>query len=48
MMGALLAAGLCSIEHVYFKYLRPSVHKRDTAGCCALLSLVSHALNSSK
>ena len=41
MCGALLAAGLCSLEHLYFSYLRPTIHKRDTAGCCALLSLVS-------
>ena len=41
MMGALLAAGLCSMEHVYFKYLRQSINKTEQAGCCALLSLVS-------
>ena len=41
MMGALLAAGLCSMEHVYFKYLRKSINKTEQAGCCALLSLVS-------
>ena len=40
MMGALLAAGLCSLEHVYFKYLRQSITKTEQAGCCALLSLV--------
>ena len=42
MCGAALAAGLCSLEHFYFKYLRRSIHKQDTAGCCALLSLVSN------
>ena len=41
MMGAVLAAGLCSLEHVYFKYLRQSINKTDQAGCCALLSLVN-------
>ena len=40
MMGVVLAAGLCSLEHVYFKYLRGSINKTDQAGCCALLSLV--------
>jgi len=39
MCGAALAAGLCCLEHVYFNYLRPSIHKQDTAGCCALISL---------
>ena len=41
MMGAVLAAGLCSLEHIYFKYLRQSINKTDQAGCCALLSLVN-------
>ena len=45
MCGAALAAGLCCLEHVYFNYLRPSIHKQDTAGCCALISLVRHVLN---
>jgi len=39
MCGAALAAGLCSLEHFYFKYLRPTINKTDTAGCCALISL---------
>ena len=40
MCGVLLAAGLCSLEHVYFKYVRNNVKKTDQAGCCALISLV--------
>ena len=40
MCGVLLAAGLCSLEHVYFKYIRNNVNKTDKAGCCALISLV--------
>ena len=45
MCGAALAAGLCSLEHFYFKYLRPTINKTDTAGCCALISLVSFKQN---
>ena len=41
MCGVLLAAGLCSFEHFYFKYVRNKVHKTDKAGCCALISLVT-------
>jgi len=39
MCGVLLAAGLCSFEHFYFKYVRNKVEKTDKAGCCALISL---------
>ena len=47
MMGAVLAAGLCSLEHVYFKYIRQSINKTDQAGWCALLSLVNTDIFSS-
>jgi hypothetical protein len=40
MCGVLLSAGLCGLEHVYFKYIRNNVNKTDKAGCCALISLV--------
>ena len=40
MCGVLLAAALCSMEHLYCKYVKKNVHKRDKAGCCALVSLV--------
>ena len=40
MCGVLLAAGLCSLEHVYVKYVRNNVNKTDKAVCCALISLV--------
>ena len=40
MCGVLLAAALCSMEHLYCKYVKKSVNKTDQAGCCALVSLV--------
>ena len=41
MCGVVLAAALCSGEYLYFRYIRNFVGKTDTAGCCALISLVS-------
>ena len=43
MSGILLAAVLLALEHVYFKYVRKRLAKRDRGGCCALISLVSIA-----
>lgn len=41
MMGILLAAALLFFEHLYFKYVRKHLAKKDRGGCCALVSLVS-------
>lgn len=38
--GIALAAGLTGLEHAYVKWIRPKVARRDTAGCCALISKV--------
>lgn len=39
MAGILLAALLLLLEHLYFKYFRKRLAKKDHGGCCALISL---------
>ncbi|XP_067640848.1 glutamate receptor ionotropic, NMDA 2B isoform X2 [Eurosta solidaginis] len=39
MAGILFAALLLLLEHVYFKYVRKRLAKKDGCHCCALLSL---------
>ncbi|XP_039500788.1 glutamate receptor ionotropic, NMDA 2B isoform X1 [Drosophila santomea] len=39
MAGILLAALLLLLEHVYFKYIRKRLAKKDGGHCCALISL---------
>ncbi|XP_046802065.1 glutamate receptor ionotropic, NMDA 2B isoform X2 [Lucilia cuprina] len=39
MAGILLAALLLLLEHVYFKYIRKRIAKKDGGHCCALISL---------
>ncbi|BFG00561.1 glutamate receptor ionotropic NMDA 2B [Drosophila madeirensis] len=39
MAGILLAALLLLLEHVYFKYIRTRLAKKDGGHCCALISL---------
>ncbi|BET03077.1 glutamate receptor, ionotropic, n-methyl d-aspartate epsilon [Nesidiocoris tenuis] len=39
MMGILLATLLLFFEHLYFKYVRKHLAKKDRGGCCALVSL---------
>lgn len=39
MAGILLSAILLLLEHVYFKYVRKRLAKKDKGGCCALVSL---------
>ncbi|XP_058827198.1 glutamate receptor ionotropic, NMDA 2B [Topomyia yanbarensis] len=39
MAGILLAALLLLLEHLYFKYFRKRLAKKDRGGCCALISL---------
>ena len=41
LSGVVLALLLLVLEHVYFKYLRKHLAKKDSGGCCALISLVS-------
>ena len=46
LCGILLAAGLMALEHGYIRWVKRNVVKSDTAGCCALVSLVSSNLYS--
>ncbi|XP_076041483.1 glutamate receptor ionotropic, NMDA 2B-like isoform X2 [Oratosquilla oratoria] len=38
-IGMVLAMVLLAFEHIYFKYIRKHLAKRDSGGCCALVSL---------
>nr|XP_053626918.1 LOW QUALITY PROTEIN: glutamate receptor ionotropic, NMDA 2B-like [Cherax quadricarinatus] len=38
-IGMVLAMVLLALEHVYFKYVRKHLAKKDSGGCCALVSL---------
>ncbi|XP_042870861.1 glutamate receptor ionotropic, NMDA 2A-like isoform X2 [Penaeus japonicus] len=38
-IGMVLAIVLLALEHVYFKYVRKHLAKKDSGGCCALVSL---------
>ena len=39
-LGIVLAIVLLALEHIYFKYVRKMLAKKDSGGCCALVSLV--------
>ena len=41
LIGTVLAIVLLALEHIYFKYVRKLLAKKDSGGCCALVSLVS-------
>ncbi|XP_045105631.1 glutamate receptor ionotropic, NMDA 2B-like isoform X2 [Portunus trituberculatus] len=38
-IGMVLAVVLLALEHIYFKYVRKHLAKKDSGGCCALVSL---------
>ncbi|XP_023326378.1 glutamate receptor ionotropic, NMDA 2B isoform X2 [Eurytemora carolleeae] len=38
LLGVCLAAGLCSFEYLYCHYIRSKIARRDTPGCCSLIS----------
>ncbi|XP_050698141.1 glutamate receptor ionotropic, NMDA 2B-like [Eriocheir sinensis] len=38
-IGMVLAVVLLGLEHIYFKYVRKHLAKKDSGGCCALVSL---------
>ena len=44
MFGVFLAICLMGAEHAYIKWIRGRVAKTDKAGCCALISKVSHTV----
>lgn len=46
-IGMVLAVVLLGLEHIYFKYMRKHLAKKDSGGCCALVSLVSNGWVSS-
>ncbi|KAK7080400.1 hypothetical protein SK128_021199 [Halocaridina rubra] len=38
-IGMVIAIVLLALEHIYFKYVRKHLAKKDSGGCCALVSL---------